>query len=522
MQVLVEHNPYQGCLQVLVNGQSRPKLSKYASKPFSVWIKEVFSLLDGETNESYSLRFIGGDSETEIVKHLAKMTKYCGNISTEELSNNTSITKRLDMISGISKENVKIRLCILPSLSGKIDLNTIKMSLFDSDFHNIAWDINIDVCQSTDVSNNSDSSDYLYIISGKKQEIGNTILESVRKGYYSEICYLIADNQNSIEFIDDNIAWHCAFCDIITALTCHVKAFIIGDLFCSLFNKASDQQKKSSAFRIKEPPKVIIPNVIEQGVDTRLDIIYPAGHTSGVDISSRNASIIKVSGETIIGVSEGVTNIQVFEAGTNQLLTSKDVKVRVVPRIRELYPNDVAIRHGEDLIVNAGESFTIPFSYGPPNAENLNDISWSSSNSAIASVHRKSGVITAKRQGRCTITCEAGSADFDVSIVIKPALQDIEIENLYGSEIVLNTGEHYELTWMCIPNNANYGTISVYSLDDSIVKVSNDGHNLSAINEGVATIILEDDIYHVKKEVTVRVLNCEKPKKGLFSRIFSK
>ncbi len=293
-------------------------------------------------------------------------------------------------------------------------------------------------------------------------------------------------------------------------------------MFCSLFSKVSDQQKKGSAFRIKEPPKIIIPNVIEQGVDTHLDVIYPAGRISGVDISSRNPSIIKVSGETIIGVSEGVTNIQVFEAGTNQLLLSKDVKVRIVPRIREIYPDDVAIRHGEDLIVNAGESFTIPFSYGPPNAENLNDISWSSSNSAIASVHRKSDVITAKRQGRCTITCETGSADFDVSIVIKPALQDIEIKNLYGSEVVLNTGENYELNWMCIPNNANYGNISVRSLDDSIVGTSNDGHNLRAISEGVATIVLEDDIYHVKKELTIRVLNCEKPKKGLLSRIFSK
>lgn len=293
-------------------------------------------------------------------------------------------------------------------------------------------------------------------------------------------------------------------------------------MFCSLFSKVSDQQKKGSAFRIKEPPKIIIPNVIEQGVDTHLDVIYPAGRISGVDISSRNPSIIKVSGETIIGVSEGVTNIQVFEAGTNQLLLSKDVKVRIVPRIREIYPDDVAIRHGENLIVNAGESFTIPFSYGPPNAENLNDISWSSSNSAIASVHRKSDVITAKRQGRCTITCETGSADFDVSIVIKPALQDIEIKNLYGSEVVLNTGENYELNWMCIPNNANYGNISVRSLDDSIVGTSNDGHNLRAISEGVATIVLEDDIYHVKKELTIRVLNCEKPKKGLLSRIFSK
>lgn len=522
MQVLVEHNPYQGSLQVLVNGQSRPRLSKYANKPFNVWYKELFTILDGETNEPYSLRFIGGNSEIEIVKHLVKMTKYCKNISTESLSDNTSIVDRLNTISGISKEIVNVRICILPSLCEKIDFSTIKRALIGPDFHNIAWDICVDVCKPTDISNNPNSSDYLYIISEKKQEIVSPILDLVRKGYYSEVCYLIADNQNSIEFIGSNIAWHCTVGAIITSLTCHIRAFIIGDLFCSLFSKVSDQQKKGSAFRIKEPPKIIIPNVIEQGVDTHLDVIYPAGRISGVDISSRNPSIIKVSGETIIGVSEGVTNIQVFEAGTNQLLLSKDVKVRIVPRIREIYPDDVAIRHGENLIVNAGESFTIPFSYGPPNAENLNDISWSSSNSAIASVHRKSGVITAKRQGRCTITCEAGSADFDVSIVIKPALQDIEIKNLYGSEVVLNTGENYELNWMCIPNNANYGNISVRSLDDSIVGTSNDGHNLRAISEGVATIVLEDDIYHVKKELTIRVLNCEKPKKGLLSRIFSK
>lgn len=171
MQVLVEHNPYQGSLQVLVNGQSRPRLSKYANKPFNVWYKELFTILDGETNEPYSLRFIGGNSEIEIVKHLVKMTKYCKNISTESLSDNTSIVDRLNTISGISKEIVNVRICILPSLCEKIDFSTIKRALIGPDFHNIAWDICVDVCKPTDISNNPNSSDYLYIISEKKQEI---------------------------------------------------------------------------------------------------------------------------------------------------------------------------------------------------------------------------------------------------------------------------------------------------------------------------------------------------------------
>lgn len=522
MKVFMEHNPYQGSLQILINSQSRPGLSKYASKPFSVWFKEVFYLLDGETNEPYSLRFIGRDSETEIVKHLVKMTRYCKNISTESLSDNTSIVDRLNIISGISREFVKVRICIFPSLTERIGINTVKRALIGSDYHNAAWDISIDVCQPNDISNNPNSSDYLYIICENKQEIGNNVLNSVKRGYYSEVCYLIADNQDSIEFIGSNIARHCSVSDINDSLICHINAFVIGDLFCNLFNKVSAEQKKSSAFRIKEPPKITIPDVIEKGESAPLEIRYPTGQRAQVDIISHNPSIIKVSEETIIGVNEGVTNIQIFEAGTNQLLLSKDVRVRIVYRIRELYPDDTAIRHGEDLIVNVGESFTIPYSYGPPNAENINDIIWSSSNSEIASVERKRGVITAKSHGRCTITCKAGSVNFNVSIFVKPILQDIEIKNLYGNEIVLNTGENYDLKYNFIPENASCGNILVRSLDEKIVKVSSDGCNLKAVKVGETAIVLEDDMYHVKKEIIVRVLDLKKFKKGLLSRIFSK
>lgn len=520
MQVEMIHNPYQGSLQILVNGQARQRLANYAYKPFSAWYKDVFNILDGETNEPYTMILTADNAESTVIQALSKNTKYCKNVSLKRFHVNISLEDRISNLEQVyrNRQNLPIQFCIMPSLKSNITSSDVQRFCTSRMFSNNLWSIQCNFCDVSQISDNSASCEYLYIIAGNEGELHQQMLASARKGYYSEIYCIVLDGKSDMNYIGSYLAMHSAAGGWQTALHQLMKCTVIGDCFSTIYNNLPEQSKGISAFQIKERPRVTLPKFVEKG--SQVDILVTAmGEIPELDISVRNPSILAVSGRTLFGVGEGITNVQVFEKGTSQPLASADVQVKFIPRIRELYPNDVALRHGEVLSLDVGRSVLIPYSYGPKNSENVKNIRWHSDNTAIVKVDAMNGRITARRSGHCTISCDADGVGFSVRVEVIPAPEKIELLDLYGSEIVLNTGDCYELKTTVIPANAHYGNISFQIMNTNVIQEVN-GKTIRAVGAGETKIVLCEDLHGVSTSVVVRVF--EVKKQSFLSRLFNR
>lgn len=520
MQVEMIHNPYQGSLQVLVNGQARPRLASYDYKPFSEWYKDIFNILDGETNEPYNMILTADTAESTVIQGLCRNTKYCRNVSLRSFPVSASPECRISNIEKgcHNRQNVPVQFCIMPSLKNSVTPTAIQQFCKSRLFSNNLWHINCNFCDVSRISDNPDSCEYLYIIAENESEMGQQVLASARKGYYSEIYCIIPDGRNNMGYISGYLSMHSSEGGWQTALQQLMKCTVIGDCFFMIYNSLPEQSRNNPAFQIKERPRVIFPKFVETG--SQVDILVIAtGRTPEIDIVVRNPSVLKSSGRTLIGVSEGITNVQVFEKGTSQLLASADIQVKFVPRIRELYPDDVSLRHGEVLTLDIGQSAFISYSYGPENSENVKNICWHSDNTAVVKVDAVNGKIEAKRSGCCIVSCEADGVGFSVPVEVIPAPEKIELSDLYGNEIALNVGEYYDFKTSVVPENAHYGNISVKVTNMDIARVVSN-RTIQAVGEGITNVVISEDLHGVSTSVVVRVF--EVKKQGFFSRLFKK
>lgn len=521
MQVEMIHNPYQGSLQILINGQSRPRLADYAYKSFSSWYRDIFNLLDGETNEPYHLRLTANWAEADIIKMLSTYTKYCKNVSVVPFPLHMPTENRVHGLEEISEKqyHVPVRFCVMPSLQSRISASNIHRFVQNKVFVNQLWNVQDECCDATSLSDNPLSCEYLFVLATTEKELTAQILASARRGYYSEICCVLLDGKEGAEWIGSNLSMHCQPAAWERTLHQLMECLIIGDCFRMVYQQIPEQYRSHSAFQVKQRTQVMIPDFIEQGGRAEIRVTPPSGNTPSVEVIIRNPSVLRAEGTLLIGTKEGSTNVQVFEQGTNQLLASGEVTVRFVPRIRELYPDDVGLRHGETLQLDVGDSRLISYQYGPQNAENVSEIRWSCDNLSVARVHSLGGRITALRAGFCTIRCEVKGIGFSVPVEVRPIPERIELPEIYGDEITLVVGENCMIRPAIVPANSHFGEIVLRSADPTVVRVV-DQFQLHAESEGITQIIIEETLHDVQTSVTVQVWAAKKT--GLLSRLFRK
>ncbi len=521
MQVEMKHNPYQGSLQILVNGQSRNRLTGYANKPFSAWYHDIFNLLDGETNEDYSLTLTAGKSETALITALSHNSKYCKKITFKDFDVNTSIENRIRNLEKIRHQSVMVRFCVLPSLRNKISNDAINQILRKSFCNNGAWSLQPEYCNTGQLSGNQSECEYLFIVAEKQNELTLPLLSSARRGYYSNIFGIITDGADNVSFMGNILTLHCALLKFQDTLEKMLTCTIIGDCFWNIYQNLSETEKKAIVFQIKERPHIKIPAFIEVGRKSEIVVQLSSGTPPDVEIVVRNPALIKVTEKTLTGVVAGVTNVQVFEKGTYQLLASSDIEVRLVPRISVLFASDVGLRHGETLTLAMHDSITIPFGYAPEDASDISDVRWSSSNTAIARVHSLSGRITAMHPGTCEIKCFINNIvyiGFSIPVEVIPIPERIELPELYRNELVLNLGESYTFRPVIIPENARYDNISIQIMDKNIA-ILTDPLTLQTCQEGDTKVIITESPHNTSISVNLKVIAVQK-KKGLLSRFF--
>ncbi len=139
----------------------------------------------------------------------------------------------------------------------------------------------------------------------------------------------------------------------------------------------------------------------------------------------------------------------------------------------------------ETVSLWVGKKKTLTATAAPTTANNTS-VSWSSSNSKVATVSSK-GVITAKGNGTCTITCTAADGygtKTTCEVTVKQQVTEIALSETTAS---LWVGDTKTITATATPTTAGNISVTWSSSDNSVASVSSEGV-ITANGEGTCTI----------------------------------
>ena len=128
-------------------------------------------------------------------------------------------------------------------------------------------------------------------------------------------------------------------------------------------------------------------------------------------------------------------------------------------------------------------------------------VTWTSSNSGVASV--SGGVVTAAAEGTATITASAGGKSAKCEVSVKRKVVDVTGVSLNKTDLTLNPGETFLLEATVSPSDATDKTVTWTSSDPSVVSVENG--LVKAVSPGYAIVTATAGGKSARCEVTVQI-----------------
>ena len=224
---------------------------------------------------------------------------------------------------------------------------------------------------------------------------------------------------------------------------------------------------------------------------------------------SANPSIATVDADgKVTGVAEGTTTV----TGTlaNDLSVTVTVNVSIIP------VESIEIDEENDLEMLRKDTTKLTVTYKPTNATEVEDVTWESSDSNVATVDA-TGLVTAVGEGSATITVRMGQLSDTIGVEV--SIVEVEGVTLDNNKKETEVGKDFQLTPSFEPNNATETegfTFTYESSDPEIATVDNEG-NVTSKKAGKVKITIKAsngvDEYEDTIELTINVPSS--PKTGV-------
>ncbi len=204
--------------------------------------------------------------------------------------------------------------------------------------------------------------------------------------------------------------------------------------------------------------------------------------------------------------------VTLVSAGTASIIATSDDNpaVTAICNITVEIPASSLTLDEKKKELYVGDTYRLGYVVTPTNAANT-DVTWSSSNSSVASVN-SSGLITAKAVGQAIITVKTkdGTLSASCTITVKQKATGISLD---VTNLELYVDQSYDLEVTVTPASSNDYTLTWESSNTSVATVDEDG-KITAVAAGEATITVKtsngqsaDCYVTVKEQVTGIQLN---------------
>lgn len=211
---------------------------------------------------------------------------------------------------------------------------------------------------------------------------------------------------------------------------------------------------------------------------------YPVGYAvDGIKWSSSNTNVATVSSTGL------VVSKRNGEAVITASLDGKIAKATIIVNNKNVSVTGVSVTPTSTSL-NVGASVTLNANITPNNASNKN-VTWTSSDSTIASVSSK-GVVTGKKRGTVVITVKTNDGNMTAKITIKvlqPVTQ-VTLNSKIGTKYLNETDKTILLKATISPIDADDKRLTWSSSNPDIAKVDTKG-KVTALLPGQATITVK-------------------------------
>ena len=157
--------------------------------------------------------------------------------------------------------------------------------------------------------------------------------------------------------------------------------------------------------------------------------------------------------------------------------------------------------------------------YSPLNADNVNRISWKSSDEKVAAIDIKGNLIC-KSPGICKVICTAENVSAICECEVRPYLESLNVklpDSGTEKQLYLESMQEYELKIERYPENSIDSSYKIVSSDFNIENII--GNKIMAKNPGAATIEIVNSSGRKRISFTVKV---SKTKMKIFRSLFKK
>lgn len=481
-QIVVFYNPFLPELKISVNGKKLSSYSALASfqhQRLEMWCDCLFVELYREVNSDYEVLCISNEFTCEWLEELAQRNPHCISFSSQSLPIDASVYERLEKLEMLGCEVAKEPVVIpVINASDNDEMTTAVYEILEEQgiFENISEDgIEWTDCPLTTVEIKSfDLTDQLPYNSSVAIALCESERDAIELNSDIPIYALVMGTETHfikrqgtriyfsvdpddigkllLEIIEEE-----ALCPLLSQQSYHFPAY------AKEFLTESEKEELALICQASPMCRVMVPQVCDVGRAIELEAkVFPVNCEADLKIISSATDIIEINEDTLYPHAVGTAELSIFIGNDPYPVATEVIKVQRRNLITDivLFPSI--------LYMPVGEKNKLTLSIVPDNAENKDEIRWSSDDNGVAEIDAISGVITTKSCGHCCITACTQEVSKMVSLEVQPPMEDISCS---CSFMELSVGEQKEWKYQIIPENA-YGIeyLRILSSDKNIAE----------------------------------------------------
>ena len=512
----LSNNPYLQRLSILIDDKNIPPYSdlyQYMNASFVEWCDCILDKIAEHLNgEHFMLTFSSSMEEMLVMQTIAMKNPYCDRYISKVTIRDIPTATRLKKLHQLIREK-KIqgyefqKLNALFVLDG---LDSLKDELLNLDVKNSFCTLQTDIMSLKDYNPNH-THELFFAVTAR--EISDDLLKIFRneEGFLIQI-----SEENPEPMFNEKIGRLFAFQTnreslfqtIFICLLLFPLVRILRNCIASIPTQEKDSYKKILN-EIQSTTASIIPIVesttLEVGRSVRIrfdsDLKNQPVVVENLSYAYSRDGIVNCNGFLVEGIRPGSCTMYIIRAGESVSCAEVEFKVIQRNRIQEIFFDEDIIYVGENT------ERVINFSVQPSDADNLDKITWESTNPEIATIDRC--LLKARRRGACTIRCIAENVSAKFHCEVRPFLTEIIVDT---KNLEIPIGEKIALEIRTIPENSIDGKLFITSMDMRVANVV--GREVQGIGKGKTRIVIENISRTIREEISVEVF-----KKDLLSSV---
>lgn len=447
-KVSLKLNPYQEFNTISLNEQNLSvysELNNFMKEPFLKWAGQFFDSVERELNDEFDLCVRSQNFEFMFLQAMAKNFPDCLSVERESFDLDYSMEERQAFLNKV-----------LVDFPVDIETEKVPVYLEKSVFMNLGEGF-----QAV-----SDPEEAFLIIA-----VSDAAFPEYFQARDTGIIALIGEEEG-LEKINSCFLWKMTGDQVLPLLDAVKYRFYnipylkkVSGVLQASADQMDAEQRKNLALMTATDPYVSVCRIpdLEMGKSYQpgFEIIPSTAAMPQIRMRVINEAVLQGMGLELNGIKPGTTVVEFYKNEEMIPFYRQEVNVYQNNSIKKI----VLSLHSDSMGVEYAQ--TVGAEFFPPDADDIPDVVWSSSNPQVATVDA-GGKVVSHAAGECTITLSGKETSASVHLTILPQIENIELSL---EEVACYVGEVIPIDVKIAPGNAYNKEIGWWTSDKMVAVV---------------------------------------------------